>query len=248
MLLALFVLFAGLFEQGKGVRGEDNLDIVFGSVVTELFEKLHLRGRVEGAVEFVNSKDTSFVVGPVFSVEAFEGEEGKDYLSEVVLTSRVEAPVVKVCVDSKSVFVATLDVLWCVYFVLGDENLLVEGFEFLDLFGRELDFVAFFNVVVFSDGEEPFEAEVDNGILEVARSFAMVSFSEKADIAGAATGNAFKGERVVAVYVEGPLVVFGDVEIRGKLELVRESGFVIASTERGLPFHGVLSISDGEGL
>ena len=124
----------------------------------------------------------------------------------------------------------------------------MEGLELLDLFGRELDFVAFFDIIVFSYGEEPFEAEVDDGILEVARSFAVVSFAVKADVAGAATGDAFKGEGVVAVYVEGPLMAFGDVELRGEFEFVGEGGFVVAATERGLSFHGVLSIGNGEWL
>lgn len=42
MFLAFFVLFAGFFEEGEGVRGEDDLDVVFGGVVTELFEEFHL--------------------------------------------------------------------------------------------------------------------------------------------------------------------------------------------------------------
>ena len=42
VFLAFFVLFAGFFEQGEGVRGEDDLDVVFGGVVTELFEEFHL--------------------------------------------------------------------------------------------------------------------------------------------------------------------------------------------------------------
>lgn len=86
VFLAFFVLFAGFFEEGEGVSGEDDLYVVFGSVVTELFEEFHLGGRVEGAVEFVYGEDASFVVGPVFGVEAFEGEECEDYLAEVVLT------------------------------------------------------------------------------------------------------------------------------------------------------------------
>lgn len=86
MLLALFILFAGFFEEGKRVRSEDDLDVIFGGVVTELFEEFHLGGRVEGAVKFVYGEDASFVVGPVFGVESFEGEEGEDYLAEVVLT------------------------------------------------------------------------------------------------------------------------------------------------------------------
>lgn len=124
----------------------------------------------------------------------------------------------------------------------------MEGLELLDLFGRELDFVAFFDIIVFSYGEEPFEAEVDDGILEVARSFAVVSFAVEADASGAATGDAFKGEGVIAIYIEGPLVAFGDVELGGKFEFVGEGGFVVASAERGLSFHGVLSVSDGEWL
>lgn len=248
VFLAFFVLFAGFFEQGEGVGGEDDLDVVFGGVVTELFEEFHLGGRVEGAVEFVNGKDASFVVGPVFGVEAFEREEGEDYLAEVILTGGVEAPVVKVCVDAEGIFVAALDILRGIYLVLGDENLLVEGFEFLYLFGGELDFVAFFDVGVLSYGEEPLEAEVDDGVLEVACAFAVVSFAVKADVAGAAAGDAFKGEGVVAVYIEGPLVAFGNVELRGEFEFVGKGGFVVAATERGLPFHGVLPISDGEGL
>lgn len=248
MFLAFFVLFAGFFEEGEGVGGEDDLYVVFGSVVTELFEEFHLGGRVEGAVEFVYGEDASFIVGPVFGVESFEGEEGEDYLSEVVLTGGVEAPVVKVCVDAEGVFVAALDVLRGVHFVLGDEYLLVEGFEFLYLFGGELDFVAFFDVGVFSYGEEPLEAEVDDGILEVACTFAVVSFAIEADVAGAAAGDAFKGEGVVAVYIECPFVTFGDVELRGEFKFVGEGGFVVASAERGLSFHGVLSVGDGKGL
>ena len=42
MFLAFFVLFAGFFEEGKGVRGEDDLDVIFGGVVTKLFEEFHL--------------------------------------------------------------------------------------------------------------------------------------------------------------------------------------------------------------
>lgn len=124
----------------------------------------------------------------------------------------------------------------------------MEGFKFLYLFRGELDFVAFFDVGVFSYGEEPLEAEVDDGILEVACTFAVVSFAIEADVAGTAAGDAFKGEGVVAIYVEGPLVAFRDVELRGKFEFVCKGGFVVAATERGLPFHGVLPISDGEGL
>ena len=124
----------------------------------------------------------------------------------------------------------------------------MEGFKFLYLFGGELDFVAFFDVGVFSYGEEPLEAEVDDGILEVACTFAVVSFAIEADVAGTAAGDAFKGEGVIAIYIEGPLVAFGDVELGGEFEFVGEGGFVVASAERGLSFHGVLSVSDGEWL
>lgn len=124
----------------------------------------------------------------------------------------------------------------------------MKGFEFLYLFRGELDFVAFFDVGVFSYGKEPFEAEVDDGILEVACAFAVVSFAVEADVAGAAAGDAFKGEGVAAVYVEGPFVAFWDVELRGEFEFVGKGGFVVASTERGLSFHGVLSVSDREWL
>ena len=124
----------------------------------------------------------------------------------------------------------------------------MKGFEFLYLFGGELDFVAFFDVGVFSYGEEPFEAEVDDGVLEVACTFAVVSFAIEADVAGAAAGDAFKGEGVVAVYIEGPLVAFGDVELGGEFKFVGEGGFVVASAERSLSFHGVLSVGDREGL
>lgn len=43
-------------------------------------------------------------------------------------------------------------------------------------------------------------------------------------------------------------MAFGDVKLGGELEFVGEGGFVVASTERGLSFHGVLSIGDGEWL
>ena len=124
----------------------------------------------------------------------------------------------------------------------------MKGFEFLYLVRGELDFVAFFDVGVFSYGEKSFEAEVDDGVLEVACAFAVVSFAVEADVAGAAAGDAFKGEGVVAVYIECPFVTFGDVELRGEFEFVGKGGFVVASAERGLSFHGVLSVSDREGL
>ena len=124
----------------------------------------------------------------------------------------------------------------------------MKGFEFLYLFVGELDFVAFLNIGIFSYWEKSFEAEVDDGVLEVACAFAVVSFAIEADVAGAAAGDAFKGEGVIAVYIEGPLVAFGDVELRGEFKFVGEGGFVVASAERGFSFHGVLSVSDGEGL
>lgn len=43
-------------------------------------------------------------------------------------------------------------------------------------------------------------------------------------------------------------MAFGDVKLWGEFEFVGEGGFVVASTERGLSFHGVLAVGDGEGL